>query len=228
MTVLVVAAHPDDEVLGCGGTISKLSRDGHEIHVAILGEGITSRYDRREDAKIALVEELRDSSRQVAQLLGVKEILLHDFPDNRFDTVPLLDIIKLIEKLIDKVRPRIIFTHHGGDLNNDHVITHRALLTATRPASVHRVDEIYAFEVPSSTEWAFGQFAPRFRPNVFVDISTTMKIKLQAMQLYKNELKSFPHPRSIKILQNIAQRWGSNVGLKTAEAFELIRSIRGQ
>ena len=119
MTVLVVAAHPDDEVLGCGGTISKLSRDGHEIHVAILGEGITSRYDRREDAKIALVEELRDSSRQVAQLLGVKEILLHDFPDNRFDTVPLLDIIKLIEKLIDKVRPRIIFTHHGGDLNND-------------------------------------------------------------------------------------------------------------
>lgn len=228
MTVLVVAAHPDDEVLGCGGTISKLSGEGHEIHVAILGEGITSRYGRRENAKIALVEELRDSSRQVAQLLGVKEIFFYDLPDNRFDTVPLLDVIKLIEKLIDKVRPQIIYTHHGGDLNNDHVITHRAVLTATRPASLHRVDEIYAFEVPSSTEWAFGQFAPRFRPNVFVDISGTMEIKIQAMQLYKNELKSFPHPRSIKILQITGQRWGSTVGLNTVEAFELIRSIRDQ
>jgi LmbE family N-acetylglucosaminyl deacetylase len=172
------------------------------------------------------VEELRDNSRQVAQLLGVKEIFLHDFPDNRFDTVPLLDVIKLIENLIDKVQPQIIYTHHAGDLNNDHVITHRAVLTAARPASVHRVAEIYAFEVPSSTEWAFGQFAPKFCPNVFVDISATMETKIQAMQLYRNELRSFPHPRSIEIMETISQRWGSHVGLSTVEAFELIRSIR--
>ena len=118
MTVLVVAAHPDDEVLGCGGTIAKLSEEGHEIHAAILGEGITSRYNKRDSAKMDLVEELRDCGRQVADLLGISELLFYDFPDNRFDTIPLLDMVKIIEELIERLQPEVIYTRHGGDLNN--------------------------------------------------------------------------------------------------------------
>lgn len=224
--VLIIAAHPDDEVLGCGGTIARLADKGHHVYIGIIGEGLTSRYKQREHADSVLVKDLQDRSRQVAQLLGAKDIFLHDFPDNRFDTVPLLEVIKLIEKLVGIVRPQVVYTHHGGDLNIDHMITHRAVLTATRPATGCKVKKIYAFEVPSSTEWAFGQFALTFRPNVFVDISDTIEAKVQAMQLYESEVQPFPHPRSIKNLKIIAQRWGSNVGLNTAEAFELIYAIR--
>lgn len=226
MTVLVIAAHPDDEVLGCGGTIARLTSEGHDVYVAILGEGITSRYEKREQADQGIMKELQDRSRQVSKLLGVKELYFFDFPDNRFDTVPLLDIVKTVEKLIDQFQPKIVYTHHGGDLNIDHVITHRAVMTATRPVENCPVKEIYTFEVPSSTEWAFGQFQPAFQPNVFVDISATLETKIQAMQIYESEARPFPHPRSPKALQAIARRWGSAVGVEAAEAFELVRLVR--
>lgn len=226
MKALVVSAHPDDEVLGCGGTISRLAHDGHDVYITILGEGITSRYQQREDADADLIEALHSRSRQVAEMLGAKDLFLYNLPDNRFDTVPLLDVVKIIEDLIGELEPDVIYTHHNGDLNIDHVITHRAVLTATRPMTHYPVREIYAFEVLSSTEWAFQCFKPAFRPNVFMDISDTLEIKIQALALYESEVRDFPHPRSSKALEAIAHRWGSVVGCEAAEAFELIRAIR--
>jgi len=224
-TVLIVAAHPDDEVLGCGGTVARLAQAGSQVFIAILGEGITSRYQHRKQAKHELVEALHSCSRQVAKLFGVKDLFLYELPDNCFDTVPLLDIIKIIEPLVERLQPQVIYTHHSSDLNIDHSLVHRAVLTATRPTAECPVKEIYTFEIPSSTEWSFGQFQAVFRPNVFVDIETTLEIKIQAMQLYESECRQFPHPRSLDALRVIAKRRGSIVGVPAAEAFELVRTI---
>jgi LmbE family N-acetylglucosaminyl deacetylase len=224
--VLVVAAHPDDEVLGCGGTIARLTHEGREVFVAILGEGATARSATRAAATRAEVTALQDGSRRAAKLLGVKELFLRDLPDNRFDTVPLLDVVKLVEELIERLQPRIVYTHHGGDLNIDHAITARAVLTATRPLPGAPVKELLMFEVPSSTEWAFQQHAPVFRPTVFADVAATLETKIEAMALYDSEARAFPHPRSADALRAMARRWGSVVGVDAAEAFELVRIIR--
>ncbi len=226
MKTLVIAAHPDDEVLGCGGTIKRLTSELKKVYVAILGEGITSRQSQREQTDMSVLKTLRDCSKRVSALLGVEELFLYDLPDNRFDTVPLLDVVKIIEALIDKVKPSTIFTHHGGDLNIDHSIIHRATLTATRPIIGHSVQQVYAYEVPSSTEWAFGQLAAGFEANVFIDISMTLEKKIEALQIYESEVRTFPHPRSSEALRAAAKRWGASAGLKAAEAFELVREIR--
>jgi LmbE family N-acetylglucosaminyl deacetylase len=226
MNILITAAHPDDEVLGCGGTIARMTAAGNKVFIAILGEGITSRYKQREEADQFLLESLRERSHRVKCLLGAADLFMFDLPDNRFDTVPLLDITKLVEELIDKVRPDIVYTHHAGDLNMDHVITHRAVLTATRPAASCLVKTMYAYEVPSSTDWGFSQFHPVFRPNAFVDISSTLERKIEAMQIYDGEVRPFPHPRSAEALRAIVHARGSSIGATAAEAFELIRSIR--
>ncbi len=222
MKVLVVAAHPDDEVLGCGATIAKLAAAGYEVFLAILGEGVTSRYAAREQADKKLILELRKTAEKVREYLGAKKLFPFDFPDNRFDTVPLINIIKTIEGLIKEIEPQIVFTHHTSDLNIDHVITHRAVLTATRPLSGCPVNEIYAFEIPSSTEWSFGQFGS-FQPDTFCNIENTIEMKIRAMSLYETERRELPHPRSPVALKATAQRWGSVVGMQYAEAFETIR-----
>jgi LmbE family N-acetylglucosaminyl deacetylase len=223
MNVLVIAAHPDDEVLGCGGTITRLAREGHMVSLAILGEGITSRYSLREDADDSQVSALHECSHAAAELLGVADPRIFELPDNRFDTVPLLDIVKIIEGLIGQVSPECIFTHNSSDLNLDHSIINRATMIATRPQGNTPVTKVLAYEVPSSTEWAFQTIQPTFQPNVFVDISGTLGIKLKAMQAYDSENRQFPHPRSPEALQAIARRWGSVSGLEAAEAFQLIR-----
>lgn len=226
MNVLVVAAHPDDELLGCGGTAARLAHEGHSVYTAILGEGITSRQAQRGGADPADLNSLHGCSQRVADLLGVKELSLHGLPDNRFDSLPLLDVIKVVEELIERWHPTAIYTHHGGDLNVDHQVVSRAVLTATRPVQGHAVRELYMFEIASSTEWAFQQLSPVFKPNVFVDISTTLSLKLEGMRQYESEARPFPHPRSTEALTAIAQRWGSVAGCKAAEAFELVRSVR--
>jgi len=225
MRILVVAAHPDDEVLGCGGSIVRMAQEGHNISVAILGEGISSRYKHREEAKSEIIQELYSRSHRVAEMLGVQNLSLHGLPDNRFDTVPLLDVVKIIEELLSRISPEVIYTHHGGDLNIDHTIVHRAVLTASRPSPHHTVREIYAFEIPSSTEWSFHSFEPVFRPNVFVDITNTLDTKVQALAEYESEIRSFPHPRSSEALRALAARWGTVAGCEAAEAFALVRSI---
>ncbi len=225
-SILVIAAHPDDEVLSCGGTIARFVEEGIEVYVAILGEGITSRYNNRAIADSQDLKKLKESCKSVAEFLGIKELFLFDLPDNRFDTVSLLDIIKIIESIIDKVKPSIIFTHHSGDLNIDHSIVHRATITATRPILGKTVKTVYTYEIPSSTDWAFGQFGTTFKPNVFIDIEKTLEKKVNAMLIYESEVRAFPHPRSPDALKAVSYRWGSIAGVKAAEAFELIREIK--
>ncbi len=224
--ILIIAAHPDDEVLGCGGAIARLAKEGHSVYIAILGEGGTSRYKRRDEADKTIVTTLHAHSRRVKELFCAKDIFLFNLPDNRFDTIPLLEVVKIIEDLIESLKPEIVYTQHGGDLNIDHVITHRAVITATRPKANCPVKTLYAFEVPSSTEWAFAQFAPLFRPNVFMDITITLDTKIKAIQIYESECQPFPHPRSPEALRANAQRWGSVVGIEAAEAFELIYDLK--
>ena len=225
MKVLVVAAHPDDEVLGCGATMARMAAEGHEVHIAILAEGITSRYRRREEADPALLERLHAQSRKAAGILGAKDITLHGLADNRLDATPILDVVKIVESLIEKIVPERVYTHHGGDLNIDHCVVSRAVLTATRPVSGCPVKEVYFFEVPSSTDWAFQQFDSSFRANVFVDISQTLEAKVRAMACYEGESRAFPHPRSAEALRATGQRWGSVAGCAAAEAFQLVRSM---
>ena len=225
-TVLVVAAHPDDEVLGCGGTMARLAREGHQVHTMILGEGISSRYDRRSLVDRKALRQLQHDARAASQLLGTASITFEGLPDNRFDELPLLEIVKRVERRVAAVNPAVIYTHHPGDLNIDHRKTFQAVLTATRPVNGCRVRDIYAFEVPSSTEWAFQQLQPPFKPNVFVDVTSTMEMKVRGMQCYQSETRTFPHPRSPEALQAIMRRWGSVAGCAYAEAFELIRAVR--
>ena len=225
-SVLVVAAHPDDEILGCGGTMARLTREGHEVRIAILAEGMSSRYAHREDADPRQLQHLHARAQQAADKVGAKEVVLCKLPDNRLDTVPLLEVVKQVEELVARFRPEVIYTHHPGDLNVDHGVVHRAVLTATRPVPGQCVKEIYAFEVPSSTEWAFQRLEPLFRPSVFVDITETLETKIEALTCYDTETRKFPHPRSAEALRAIAKRWGSVVGLPAVEAFELIRSVR--
>jgi LmbE family N-acetylglucosaminyl deacetylase len=225
-SVLVVAAHPDDEILGCGGTMTRLAREGHQVRIAILAEGMSSRYAHREDADPRQLQHLHARAQQAADKVGAKEVVLCKLPDNRLDTVPLLEVVKQVEELVARFRPEVIYTHHPGDLNVDHGVVHRAVLTATRPVPGQCVKEIYAFEIPSSTEWAFQRLEPLFRPSVFVDITETLETKIEALACYDTETRKFPHPRSAEALRAIAKRWGSVVGLPAVEAFELIRSVR--
>jgi LmbE family N-acetylglucosaminyl deacetylase len=226
MKTLIIAAHPDDEVLGCGGTIAKLATEGEEVHILILATGLTSRvgFETEKNAD-ALKIHLERASRAGA-LLGAKNVNFAGFPDQKLDTLPLLEITHRIEAEIESVKPQTIFTHHGGDLNQDHVITFRATLTATRPMAGSVVRSVYAYEVPSSTEWAFQKFEPKFQPNLFHNITETLPRKIQAMQIYESETREFPHPRSPQALQSIAYRWGSVVGFNAAEVFEIVREIR--
>jgi len=226
MNTLVVAAHPDDEVLGCGGTIARLASEGHAVSILILGEGVTSRFDDPTGANPKELEQLHEQAKNVCALLGAKEVTIAKLPDNRFDTVPLLDVIKIIEKEVERVHPEVVYTQHGGDLNIDHRITFRAVMTAVRPIEGSVIKKVYAYEVASSTEWAFGLFSPVFRPNTFVDVHSTLEKKIQAMEMYEGEARGFPHPRSPEALRAQAKKWGSTAGLQAAEAFQLVRDIQ--
>ena len=223
-TVLVVAAHPDDEILGVGGTVARHAAAGDAVYALILGEGQTSRGTRREDTDSAVVDSLHRNTLESAEVAGFREVFFADFPDNRFDGVDLLDIVKAVEKTVKELRPQIIYTHYSGDLNIDHQYTARAVLTATRPIGEYCVEEIYAFETLSSTEWAFDYSAqPAFGPNVFVDITDYYDKKEQAMQCYVSELCAFPHPRSLTGMDVLSRTRGMAAGMARAEAFMLIR-----
>ena len=166
-------------------------------------------------------------AKAAADVLGARSVSFCGLPDNRFDEVGLLNLIKPVEKWVETFRPDAIYTHHPGDLNIDHSMTFRAVLTATRPdASRVSVPNLYTFEVPSSTDWAFQRVSPVFRPNVFVDIKNFLDCKIAAMQCYESERREVPHPRSPEVLRAVAARWGSTAGMSCVEAFELIRSVR--
>jgi LmbE family N-acetylglucosaminyl deacetylase len=218
MNILVVAAHPDDEILGCGGTIAKLS-GSNDVYILILGEGLTSRsgYDRE---KLA---ELKEEVIKANNELGVKEVMSANLPDNKFDSLALLDVVKKIEEIIEKIKPEIVFTHSIHDLNVDHRMTHKAVVTACRPVQNSCVKKLYAFEVLSSSEWNSTQL-PVFVPNVYVDISKYLDKKIEAMKTYKSEIREYPHPRSEEAIRALAMKRGSECGFGFAESFVLIRS----
>ncbi len=222
----MVAAHPDDEVLGCGGTIARFAQEGDDVHIMLLGEGISSRYDHRSEADHETLRKLEADALAAGSLLGAESVVFEHLPDNRFDELPLLDIVKRVERRIAELHPQVIFTNHSGDLNVDHRATFQAVLTATRPVNGCTVRELYTFEVPSSTEWAFQQIQPAFKPNVFVDIAMTIEAKVKGMQRYESEARLSPHPRSPEALRVISRRWGSVIGLEYVEAFEVVRAVR--
>lgn len=224
--ILVVAAHPDDEILGMGATMNKLQQFC-EIRVIILGEGLTSRSEDRivEDWSTELKihrKNIEDAKNEI----GYKELQTYQLPDNRFDTVALLDLIKIVENEKSVFNPDIVFTHHAGDLNIDHRKTFEAVMTAFRPLENETCKLILSFEVPSSTEWAFPVTENYFKPNFFIGIENEhLRAKIKAMESYTFEKRNFPHPRSAEALETIAKRWGSVTGTKLAEAFILVRGI---
>ncbi len=224
--VLVVAAHPDDEVLGCGGTMARLASEGHAVGILILGEGATSRGATRADASNEDVRHLGACARRAAQAVSAELVGLGGLPDNRFDSVDLLDVTKIVEQYIAQWRPGALFAQHGGDLNLDHAITFRACMTAARPLPDADVSHLLAYEVPSSTEWAFQQFEPVFSPNVFIDISNHLETKLSACACYDTEMRAHPHPRSCKNITSAAHRWGAAAGVEAAEAFQIVRVVQ--
>jgi LmbE family N-acetylglucosaminyl deacetylase len=169
------------------------------------------------------ITELRKEAENANKILGVKKIYTFGFPDNRFDTVPLLDIIKTLEKVKSKVQPEVVFTHHYGDLNIDHQITFKAVMTAFRPTKDESVKEIYSFEIPSSTEWNAPSSLTYFMPDYFVDVSKNLKVKINALKEYETELREFSHPRSLKAVELNAKQWGVKMGFEAAEAFKTIR-----
>ena len=222
--ILIIAAHPDDEVLGCFGTVAKLIQQGYEAYTLILGEGKTSRADIRavENNKEEL-QQLNSEIIKANETIGIKKCFVYNFPDNRFDSVDLLDIIKVISKVKEEIHPDIIFTHYENDLNVDHSITYKAVLTATRPMEDECVTELYSFEVLSSTEWNYPN---SFHADLFVDIEETIELKIDAMRQYKSELRDFPHPRSLEGIKLNAQFHGMRLGRKYIEAFKTIRVLK--
>lgn len=225
MNILVVAAHPDDEVLGCGGTLAHWAEKGHDIHILQIADGEGSRSSVTPDPY--LLEQRLSAAKKAGDTLGCSSVESLNLPDNQLDTLPLLDLVRQIETFILRIAPRIVLTHHCGDVNIDHRLVHEAVVTACRPQPNHPVHELWFFEVASSTEWRpAGTFTP-FIPNIFVDISTTLPQKLAALGAYASELRDYPHPRSIKATEALAHWRGASAGLVAAEAFILGRKIIG-
>jgi len=223
----VICAHPDDEVLGCGGTMARLADSGHDVHVLVLGEGATSRNPlRHEEGKSHELDMLRRAALAAAKVLGVQSVAFGGFPDNRMDGVDLLDIVKGVERFLAEKQIHTVLTHHGGDLNIDHQIVHRAVLTACRPLPGSTIQTLLCFEVPSSTEWSVGSIAQPFHPNWYEDIEHTLARKLEALQCYEMEMRPWPHPRSCRGVEALAHWRGVSVGKQAAEAFELSRLVR--
>ena len=218
-SILVVAAHPDDEVLGCGGTIAAHAARGDDVHVAILAQGLTSRGE----AGKADFDRLHAAAAEATRILGARSLTLCEFPDNRLDTVALLDLVKVVEGLVERHRPDTVYTHFAGDLNVDHRRTYEAVITACRPLPGHCVDQVLCYEVPSSTEWVPAASALPFVPNWFNGIESTLEKKLAALNAYAAEMRPYPHPRSIEAVRHLAAWRGASVGLCAAEAFVLAR-----
>lgn len=226
-TVLVVVAHPDDEVLGCGGTIARYARDGHAVHVLVLADGVGARYATSASDAARAPERARrtDALHRAAGILGVSGVEVADFPDNAMDTVPILHVAQRIEQTIAGLSPQVVLTHHAGDVNQDHRQTHDAVVAACRPQRGHPVHTLLTFEVASSTEWQLPGTRVPFEPSWFVDTTDTLELQLTALEAYAEELREWPHPRSVRGLRARAEWRGATVGCAAAEAFMVGRHI---
>lgn len=220
-TVLIVAAHADDEALGCGGTIARHTAEGDVVHAVFMADGVNS----RKNTSGVDVSHRMAAAREAHKFLGLQRVEFLKLPDNCMDSVPLLKIVQALEGIIKIVSPQVIYTHHHGDLNVDHRLTHEAVMIACRPVPGCTIKEIYSFEVLSSTEWSTPYLSP-FLPNHFVDISNFLNHKIKALQAYELEMRPVPHSRSIEHVKSMACHRGYSVGVVAAEAFMSIRQIR--
>ncbi len=226
MKVLVVAAHPDDEVLGCGATIAKHAKKGDEVEILILGDGITARYEEHElnnPEVLKQVSEINKHALNAGKMLGAKKVELKGFHCGRFDRYPLIDITKIIEKKLNDFKPERVYTHGPVDANNDHKIVFKAVQIATRPIRRNYfVKDVFIMENLSGLEWGFDG---SFRPDYYNDVEKTIGLKIKAMQEYSGEKRKFPHPRSDKAIIALSIKRGSESGLDNAEAFKVLRMI---
>lgn len=218
--VLIIAAHPDDEALGCAGTIAKHIAKGDNVNILFMTNGISARNDITPSDKL----ERSGGMANAMKTLGVDNYQCFDFPDNKMDTVPLLTIVQAIEKILNNTNPNIIYTHFAHDLNIDHRITHQAVMTACRPILGSCVKKIFSFEVLSSTEWQSNSM-PKFSGNYIVDISQYWQKKEQALTCYQKELRDFPHSRSLECIEALATLRGATHGFAKAEVFQIERII---
>ncbi|MCG5501464.1 PIG-L deacetylase family protein [Ectothiorhodospira lacustris] len=223
--VLIIAAHPDDESIGAGGTLARWASEGVNVHTLFIADGVGSRHGK--SIEVTELKSRRRAAKMALDILGLtNKPTFFDFPDNKLDTIPLLKIVQSIEFMIQYIRPDTVLTHHAGDLNIDHRRVHQAVLTACRPQPGHPVRQLLFFEVASSTEWQTPGSGPTFMPNVFIDISDTMDRKRAALSAYEYELRPWPHARSIDAVEHLARWRGASVGVAAAEAFMLGRLIQ--
>ena len=193
-TILVVAAHPDDEILGCGATIAKHVDCGDKVEVLIMAEGYTSRQQQRDQSGASnQLSNLKSACIRACQILGVTDVNFAGFPDNRMDSVDLLDVVKVVESYIDKIKPSFVYTHFSNDLNIDHRIVFQSVLTACRPTQDNPVTSLLSFEIQSSTEWQSSITGNFFAPNYYVNIQNYLDLKLKALGIYQSEMRAWPH-----------------------------------
>jgi len=217
--VLILAPHPDDEVLGCGATIKKLSDEGNLVFVLVASRGSQRLYDQTK------VEAVRKEALAAHALLGVKQTFFLDFPAPELDTIPLADISREIAKVLTENKINVLYLPHRGDIHNDHRVVFNAGLVAARPVGDYSVKEIYAYETLSETEWAAPFADDAFIPTCFVNVEESLNSKMEAMKCFKSQLKAFPNPRSLETIEALAKFRGATVGFKAAEAFMIIRQI---
>lgn len=215
-TILIIAPHPDDEVLGCGGTIKKKSQSGDSVYLCVVTEPYSPEWS---EAYIANKEK---EIRMAQRILGTKKVFFLGFPTVKLDTIPQKELNDAIEKIINEIKPEEVYIPHVGDINKDHRIVHEASLVAMRPKPNSSIKKILSYETLSETEWGIVSFCP----NAYEDVRKTFNYKISAMRAYKSELKSAPHPRSIEVIKALAKKRGSEVGLQFAEAFILIREVK--
>jgi LmbE family N-acetylglucosaminyl deacetylase len=219
MKALVVAPHPDDEVLGCGGVIARHAAQGDEVHVLVMTRGVPEIFSSEQ------VERTRAELRHAHQILGVSGITLLDFPAPRLDTIPGHELADAIAGVIKTVQPELMYLPHRGDLHVDHQVVYAAGLVAARPVNGCSVKRLLCYETMSETEWAAPHGDAAFTPTVFVDITDFLEAKVQALLCMTSQLKAPPHSRSVNVIEALARYRGGTVGLAAAEAFMLVREV---
>ena len=219
MRVLVIAPHPDDEVLGCGGTIAKHAAAGDEVTVAVVTKGTTPMFEER------FVEQTRSECRKADAFLGVRETVFLDFPAARMEEVTRSELNDAFIRLVQRVRPDAVYLPHRGDMQLDHKLTVDAAMVALRPKYGHKVSRIYAYETVSETGWDVPNTVNEFIPNVYNDVSAFLQKKLDALSVFESQMAPFPGTRSVKAVEALAVYRGTTVGVAAAEAFCLIREI---
>ena len=220
MNILIIAAHPDDEILGCGGLISKYVREGHSVYVHIVTDGSSSQYEGNNE----IAKQKENEITEVMKMIGVKEFFRGNLPDMKLDSISHIEVNKELGRIIDKVLPDIVFTHHKGDVNKDHKIIYESTLVMARPLLGNTIKELYSYETLSSSEW--GELEELFTPNTYIELNKNdIENKCKAMKLYKTEIREYPHPRSIEAIKNLSKYRGNQIEVKYAEAFKLIRKV---